>query len=904
MNTKYGILLIGVALLIFCALVGTGAAKTWYVDDDGGADFTKIQDAVSIATSVAELSNFVDPATLKVEEMKALGMNDTEIVEALKPLGMGYYPKTGATWIGRTPTPEELQNLPPRRYPFKDVPPSQLIIPSEAEQKQQLMETKNQNYNGFCNYMKPGSLAVEEEGSYWHLATTHIGRGGNWTEGGVIRGASPPSTWGIFTYDDDEGGYVFHDITNQSEYKQYLILVSNLQEPSGWRYNILINGNWVRSGHLPFYENGVDQAHEVWNYTSVWTTDTMPAVYKDPLLFVNSSILWWNESVPTERNWMFYYITNPVRELRYLFGPAWRYETWVNQFTVHNLNTGENFSTIQDAIDDPGTLDGHTITIDRGTYYGGKADYNGRGIENIDVYKQLTIKSTSGNPDDTIIQAANSSDHVFEVTADYVNISGFIVKGATEWLYAGIFLKGVDYCDISDNTALNNTVGIYLYGSNNSILNNNTASFNYDNGLCLWESSNNILNGNTASSNWFEGIRLGYGNNNILNKNSALNNSKGINLWESHNNVLNNNVASNNNYGVYLQESDYNTIYLNDFINNTDNVNSSDSTNIWNSTKKITYIYNGSTYTNYLGNYWDDYKEKYPEAEEIDESGIWDTSYSIDSDIDNNPLKESFENYFASTSVSVTRDLPDAVSPGAEFLVSLNQSGFYFTGSVTETLPEGFSYRGVLSGGQLYEYNETTNNLTMDFQGGATTLIYKVKAGIAEQIKDAVFSGTWTTVDSQLNIISGSIVGETILTLAEPTPTFDTGSGTYPSISGIHNGTIKPDKTITVSKLYTYPCSGTGGHTEYAKIWNSSWEGAEAHWKGYKGDWHNIAFDKTFTLVANETYNYTIRTGSYPQIHHTDALLTANGWINCTEFVDANGKRYTDWIPAIRLEQD
>ncbi|MHC1611452.1 MAG: hypothetical protein ACXQTW_07675, partial [Candidatus Methanospirareceae archaeon] len=54
--------------------------------------------------------------------------------------------------------------------------------------------------------------------------------------------------------------------------------------------------------------------------------------------------------------------------------------------------------------------------------------------------------------------------------------------------------------------------------------------------------------------------------------------------------------------------------------------------------------------------------------------------------------------------------------------------------------------------------------------------------------------------------------------------------------------------------------------------------------------------------LAPYTYNYTIRTGSYPQIHHTSALPTANGWINCSEFVDANGKKYEEWIPAIRLE--
>jgi hypothetical protein len=130
---------------------------------------------------------------------------------------------------------------------------------------------------------------------------------------------------------------------------------------------------------------------------------------------------------------------------------------------------------------------------------------------------------------------------------------------------------------------------------------------------------------------------------------------------------------------------------------------------------------------------------------------------------------------------------------------------------------------------------------------------------------------------------------------------FDTDLGTYPSIAGIHNGTITPSCNISVSKLYTYPCVGTGGHSEHVKIWNESGIVAEAHWNGYKGDWHNITFDKTVVLLANKTYNYTIRTGSYPQIHHTDALPTANGGINCTEFIDATGKRYANWIPAIRL---
>lgn len=131
---------------------------------------------------------------------------------------------------------------------------------------------------------------------------------------------------------------------------------------------------------------------------------------------------------------------------------------------------------------------------------------------------------------------------------------------------------------------------------------------------------------------------------------------------------------------------------------------------------------------------------------------------------------------------------------------------------------------------------------------------------------------------------------------------FDTGEGTYPSIFGTHYGKIIPDQNITLNKIYTYPCAGTGGHTEYVKIWNdTTGECAVAEWNGYQGDYHNLSFNRALNLREDVVYNYIVETGSYPQIIHAPYKEVTGGNITCTRFEDANGKVYYDWIPAIRL---
>ena len=155
-----------------------------------------------------------------------------------------------------------------------------------------------------------------------------------------------------------------------------------------------------------------------------------------------------------------------------------------------------------------------------------------------------------------------------------------------------------------------------------------------------------------------------------------------------------------------------------------------------------------------------------------------------------------------------------------------------------------------------------------------------------------------------ISITSGSYVKNNFTLCDHSECVFDSAMGnvesSYPSISGIHYGIFTPKCNISVSKLYTYPCKGTGGHTKYAVIWGNGIK-TIGEWNGYSGDWKNITFNKTYVLEKDKLYRYMIVTGSYPEIHHTNLLETDQGVLTCTFFITKNGKVYYDWIPSIKL---
>ncbi|MBU2522796.1 MAG: right-handed parallel beta-helix repeat-containing protein [Nanoarchaeota archaeon] len=206
----------------------------------------------------------------------------------------------------------------------------------------------------------------------------------------------------------------------------------------------------------------------------------------------------------------------------------------------------------------------------------------------------------SANSVYTLNQSLNSNGTCFNILANNITLDcqGHTITGNQSSDTSGINLAAANIT-VRNCMILNYTYGIYLSGSSNNNLTNNTANSNSQ-GIYLSSSSNNTLIGNTANNNSgfssSSGIFVSSGsNNNTIADNIVTLNTKGIffSSASNYNTIINNTANNNTEHGIYLSSSsDDNTLTNNIAINNGD-------TSIWISSSSNITIMNNTLSSGY-----------------------------------------------------------------------------------------------------------------------------------------------------------------------------------------------------------------------------------------------------------------------------------------------------------------
>src|SRR5271157_2310339 len=200
--------------------------------------------------------------------------------------------------------------------------------------------------------------------------------------------------------------------------------------------------------------------------------------------------------------------------------------------------------------------------------------------------------------------------------------AGYTVTGSGSPLIG----NGTTLTDRSNVTITNIVDGIYLYSSSNNIFSGNNVITNNGVGIVLGTySDNNTLSGNNIANN-YDGIAFDSNSGNTLSGNNVTANTNyDILLNSSSNNFIYVNYITNSEYGIGFSASSNNFIFLNNFVKNTNQITTEFSANRWDNDT--------------MGNYWSDYMTKYPNATQVDSSGVWNTPYAIDANnTDHAPL--------------------------------------------------------------------------------------------------------------------------------------------------------------------------------------------------------------------------------------------------------------------------
>jgi len=211
--------------------------------------------------------------------------------------------------------------------------------------------------------------------------------------------------------------------------------------------------------------------------------------------------------------------------------------------------------------------------------------------------------------DNIVIDGAN---HALQGTFEYGS-QGVDLTGRSNVTIKNLEIAGFDY-------------GVYLNSASNNIVSKNYFTDNY---CAIWietSSNDNIISGNNVEDNEMWAIFMKGSSNNKISENQFKSHAN-YTIYVRHSNytTYSGNYIADNQLGIFLYEASDNILYHNNFVNNYKSVTGYDSANAFD---------NGEE-----GNYWSDYEEGYPDAEELAGSGVWNTPYVIDEDNqDNYPL--------------------------------------------------------------------------------------------------------------------------------------------------------------------------------------------------------------------------------------------------------------------------
>ncbi|HZV69056.1 MAG TPA: autotransporter-associated beta strand repeat-containing protein [Saprospiraceae bacterium] len=171
---------------------------------------------------------------------------------------------------------------------------------------------------------------------------------------------------------------------------------------------------------------------------------------------------------------------------------------------VHNINTGINYCTIQSAIDAALTLNGHTITVDPGTYN-----------EDVLVHKSVTLTG-SGIDVSYVVGPIGGSAATFQITAFGAIIEGFTITRAGNNLIdwnnpalnsVGVAIQGLTVsAEIRNNKFTGNRTGIDINNSNGNDIHNNIIDFNRTGLIFRNQTDNTSMMENFITNNWTVGV--------------------------------------------------------------------------------------------------------------------------------------------------------------------------------------------------------------------------------------------------------------------------------------------------------------------------------------------------------------------------------------------------------------